>query len=145
MFDLHSLVKTTKKRKVIGRGGSRGGTSGRGAKGQNARSGGKVGPIFEGGQMPLHRRLPKRGFNNKRFQKEVEIVSLDAIDNKFAEGTSVDKILLFENGLIKGKGLVKVLGGTISKKLDIVVDQCSKSVIEAVNKMGGSVKLLLEE
>ena len=67
MPSLHELVATKKKRKRIGRGGSRGGTSGRGHKGQNARSGGGTSVSFEGGQMPLSRRLPKRGFNNKRF------------------------------------------------------------------------------
>jgi large subunit ribosomal protein L15 len=146
MYELHSLVKTVKKRKTVGRGGSRGGTSGKGTKGQNARSGGRVGPIFEGGQMPLHRRLPKRGFNNARFRNEWEIVSLKSLDEIFAENAKIDKAALVESGLISGKGLVKILGGhQLKKKFDVAVDACSKSAIEEITKLGGNVSLLLEE
>ena len=146
MYELHSLVKTVKKRKTVGRGGSRGGTSGKGTKGQNARSGGRVGPIFEGGQMPLHRRLPKRGFNNARFRNEWEIVSLKSLDEIFAENAKIDKAALMESGLISGKGLVKILGGhKLTKKFDVSVDACSKSAIEEITKLGGNVSLLLEE
>ena len=146
MYELHSLVKTVKKRKTVGRGGSRGGTSGKGSKGQNARSGGRVGPMFEGGQMPLHRRLPKRGFNNTRFRQEWEIVSLKALESRFEEGIIINKELLVESRLINGKGLIKVLGGyQLSKKFEIEVHACSKSAIEAIEKVGGKVRLLLEE
>jgi large subunit ribosomal protein L15 len=146
MYELHSLVKTVKKRKTVGRGGSRGGTSGKGSKGQNARSGGRVGPMFEGGQMPLHRRLPKRGFNNTRFRQEWEIVSLKALESRFEEGITINKELLVESRLINGKGFIKVLGGyQLSKKFEIEVHACSKSAIEAIEKVGGKVRLLLEE
>jgi len=146
MYELHSLVKTVKKRKTVGRGGSRGGTSGKGSKGQNARSGGRVGPMFEGGQMPLHRRLPKRGFNNTRFRQEWEIVSLKALESRFEEGIIINKELLIESRLINGKGFIKVLGGyQLSKKFEIEVHACSKSAIEAIEKVGGKVRLLLEE
>lgn len=146
MYELHSLVKTVKKRKTVGRGGSRGGTSGKGSKGQNARSGGRVGPMFEGGQMPLHRRLPKRGFNNTRFRQEWEIVSLKALESRFEEGITINKQLLVESRLINGKGFIKVLGGyQLSKKFEIEVHACSKSAIEAIEKVGGKVRLLLEE
>lgn len=146
MYELHSLVKTVKKRKTVGRGGSRGGTSGKGSKGQNARSGGRVGPMFEGGQMPLHRRLPKRGFNNTRFRQEWEIVSLKALESRFEEGMIINKELLVESRLINGKGFIKVLGGyQLSKKFEIEVHACSKSAIEAIEKVGGKVRLLLEE
>ena len=146
MYELHSLVKTVKKRKTVGRGGSRGGTSGKGSKGQNARSGGRVGPMFEGGQMPLHRRLPKRGFNNARFRQEWEIVSLKALESRFEEGMVINKELLVESRLINGKGFIKVLGGyQLLKKFEIEVHACSKSAIEAIEKVGGKVRLLLEE
>ena len=146
MYELHSLVKTVKKRKTVGRGGSRGGTSGKGSKGQTARSGGRVGPMFEGGQMPLHRRLPKRGFNNARFRQEWEIVSLKALESRFEEGMIINKELLVESRLINGKGFIKVLGGyQLSKKFEIEVHACSKSAIEAIEKVGGKVRLLLEE
>lgn len=146
MYELHSLVKTVKKRKTVGRGGSRGGTSGKGTKGQNARSGGRVGPIFEGGQMPLHRRLPKRGFNNARFRQDWEIVSLKSIEDRFEAGSTINKAVLIERGLISGKGFVKVLGGhQLTKKFDVAVEACSKSAIEAITKLGGNVSLLLEE
>lgn len=144
MYELHSLVKTVKKRKTIGRGGSRGGTSGKGSKGQNARSGGRVGPLFEGGQMPLHRRLPKRGFNNARFQDRWEIVSLKTLETNFEPG-SIDKQMLVDRGLVSIRSNIKILGGhDITKKFDIVADACSKSALEAIKKLGGSVRLLEE-
>src|SRR3990167_3442941 len=112
MLQLNNLVKLSKKRKRVGRGGSRGGTAGKGHKGQLARSGKKLKPGFEGGQMPLARRLPKRGFNNKRFQDDIEIVSLSKIDKAFNDGESVSRKELISAGLIKGRrgSLIKILG-----------------------------------
>ncbi|MGB8367244.1 MAG: 50S ribosomal protein L15, partial [Candidatus Babeliales bacterium] len=98
MFRLENLVPLGKKRKRVGRGGSRGGTSGKGHKGQKARSGGGIAPAFEGGQMPLHRRLPKRGFTNARFKKVIEIVNLKHLDKIFNEGETVSKKILIEKG-----------------------------------------------
>lgn len=147
MFKLSSLLKIIKKRKTVGRGGSRGGTSGKGHKGQKARSGGSVHPSFEGGQMPISRRLPKRGFNNKRFQRDIEIVGLDQLEKKFSNGDVVTKDVLVEKGLIKGRpgALVKILGGkTFSKKLNVVADAFSSTASEAIKKMGGEATLTSE-
>ena len=142
MITLSNLVSVHKKRKKIGRGGSRGGTSGKGHKGQKARTSGTVRSLFEGGQTPLHRRLPKRGFNNDRFKQEVEIVNLDRLNESFEHGFEVTHAELVKMGLISGKKgvAVKVLGnGTLSKKLIIHADACSKSALDAIKKLGGEV------
>lgn len=147
MFKLSNLLKILKKRKTIGRGGSRGGTSGKGHKGQKARSGGSVNPVFEGGQMPISRRVPKRGFNNKRFQKDIEIVGLDQLEKKFSNGDVVNKESLVEKGLIKGRSgaLVKILGGkTFTKKLNVVADAFSGTALETIKKLGGEATLTSE-
>lgn len=144
MFKLSNLFKLIKKRKTIGRGGSRGGTSGKGNKGQKARSGGSVHPSFEGGQMPLSRRVPKRGFNNKRFQTEIEIVGLDQLEKKFSNGDLVTRETLVEKGLIKGnKGaIVKILGGkNLTKKLNVVADSFSGSASEIIKRLGGEAQV----
>jgi large subunit ribosomal protein L15 len=146
MLKLNNRVAIVKKKKRIGRGGSRGGTSGRGHKGQKARSGAgrKIGPAFEGGQMPLHRRLPKRGFNNTRFRVESAIITLDQLEKHFDAESKVTKELLFEKGLLKKvRVAVKVLNtGEITKKLDVTVDGCSASAIEAITACGGVVNLI---
>ncbi len=142
-MEISKLVATCTKRKRVGRGGSRGGTAGRGHKGQKARSSGTVGPIFEGGQMPLHRRLPKRGFSNYHFRKEYDLVTLEQLEKHFAAGTEVTKALLYERGLIAAQDniLVKVLGnGTLSKKLVVCVDAWSQSAAAAIQKLGGEVR-----
>lgn len=114
---LSGLTSLGKKRKRVGRGGSRGGTSGKGTKGQKARSGGSVHPRFEGGQMPLTRRIPKRGFTNAAFKKIYEIISLDQLDKYFVDGATVNKESLKDFGIIKGNGLLKVLAnGELNKK-----------------------------
>ena len=142
MLQLNSLVKLTKKRKRVGRGGNRGGSSGKGNKGQNARSGGGVSARFEGGQMPLSRRLPKRGFSNDLFKREFEIINLDHL-NAFSDGQTVTKVMLFESGFVKKGGLVKLLAtGTLDKKITIEVNACSKSAQEAVTRAGGVIKLV---
>lgn len=147
-LQLHKLTKLNKKRKRVGRGGSRGGTAGKGHKGQKARSGGYVRIGFEGGQMPLFRRLPKRGFTNEPFKTEVEIVNLDQLD-VFDDGVEVNRELLVAHGLIKGKRskkghsiILKLLGnGTLSKRLTIIVDACSASAKKMVEELGGEVRL----
>lgn len=143
LHDLKPAEKANKNRKRRGRGGSSGlgTTSGRGNKGQKARSGGGVRPGFEGGQMPLTRRLPKRGFNNSRFAKTVEIVNLTDIDNKYTEGEDVNKDSLVEKGLIKGnKDFIKILGeGDISKKLTFNVDKVSGSAEKKIKEAGGEL------
>ena len=121
------INRIIKKEKRVGRGGKLGGTSGKGHKGQKARSGGYVRIGYEGGQMPLYRRLPKRGFNDEVFSKEVKIVNLDDLDRVFENGAVVTRETLIEKGLIKvGNSvqgsmqvLVKVLGNGILTKNSI--------------------------
>ena len=130
-----------KKRKRVGRGdgSGHGGTSCKGHKGQNARSGGGVRPGFEGGQMPLSRRLPKRGFRNP-FRREIVIVNLEQL-KKFPEGSLIDKDFLISSGLIKRKGdTIKVLGkGDIDYPLSIKVDMISRGAKEKIVNAGGSI------
>jgi len=142
MVELHNLVPTEKKRKRIGRGGSRGGTSGRGHKGQKARTSGTVRPGFEGGQTPLYRRLPKRGFTNIS-RKEYAIVNLDAL-NRFVEGTEVTPELLIETGLVKNeKAGIKILGkGTLEKKLTVKAHKFSSAAKEAIEAAGGTTEVI---
>lgn len=126
-----------------GHGSGNGKTAGRGHKGQNARSGGGVRPGFEGGQMPLTRRIPKRGFNN-HFRKEYVIVNLDVLNDNFAEGAVVDKETLIENGLVKtvkNDAGLKVLGnGELTVKLTVKAAKFSGSAKEAIEKVGGTAE-----
>ena len=131
---------STKDRKRLGRGPGTGlgKTSGRGHKGAKSRSGYKSKPGFEGGQMPLQRRLPKRGFNNK-FRKEFVIVSLTQLDS-FEGGQEITKEALVEAGMVKTGRLVKVLAnGEISKALTVNVDKVSAQAKELIEKAGGTV------
>src|SRR5690606_23030046 len=155
MFALENLQPSGKKRKRIGRGGSRGGTSGRGHKGQNARSGGPKARGFEGGQTPLQRRLPKCGFTNARFSREVSLVNLSSLGRVFSEGTEINALLLIQNGLIKPKkseqqdikigSFIKILGdGVLSKKFIVSADAFSASAIQAIEKAGGKALIIKE-
>lgn len=146
-MNLHELKPNPgarKSRKRLGRGiGSGfGKTSGKGHKGQNARSGGGVRLGFEGGQTPLFQRLPKRGFTNIN-RKEYAIVNLDSL-NLFDEGTEVTPELLIESGVIsKTKNGVKILGnGTLEKKLTVKAHKFSASAKEAVEKVGGQTEVI---
>lgn len=145
-FNLVMPKGANKKRKILGRGSSSGWgkTAGKGNKGQKARSGGKVYAGFEGGQMPLYRRLAKRGFSNYPFSREYAVVNLSLIDSKFAEGETVSNSSLLEKGLLKKiSSLVKILGnGELTKKLDFEVSAISSSAKEKIEKAGGSIKLL---
>lgn len=148
MIALNNLEKLTKKRKRVGRGGSRGGTSGKGHKGQKARSGPSLGLVFEGGQMPLTRRLPKRGFNNAPFKQMFEIVNLQQLEDKFEAGATVDRNTLLEKSIIKGirGAFIKILGnGDLNKKLIIHADAFSSSAIEAITGKGGEVHVTKEK
>lgn len=142
---LSSLVKLKKKRKVVGRGGDRGGTSGKGNKGQKARSGGYVKAQFEGGQTPLTRRLPKVGFNNKNFSKKYIAVSFSVLE-KLAEIYKTDELTreIFESSrIIKKTERIKVLSnGNITKALKLTVDACSKSAKEKIEAVGGSISFV---
>ena len=129
------------KRKGRGPGSGNGKTAGKGHKGQLARSGGK-GAYFEGGQLPLSRRLPKRGFNNI-FAKKVVTVSLSDLD-RFEDGAVVDERALVEAGLVKGKyDIVKMLSnGEVSKKLTVRVSAYSSSAKEKIEKAGGKAEVV---
>ena len=129
-------------RKGRGHGSGNGKTAGKGHKGQNARSGGGVRPGFEGGQLPLYRKLPKRGFNNV-FSKEYAIVNVDDL-NKFEDGATVDVNALLENGTIRKElcGL-KVLGnGEITKKLTVKASVFSASAKEKIEAAGGKAEVI---
>ncbi len=129
-----------KKRRGRGPASGQGKTSGRGHKGQKARSGGGVPPWFEGGQMPLNRRLPKRGFTNI-FKKQYQLVNLDQLEDRFEAGQAVDSITLAAVGLVRHpERPVKLLGrGTLQKQLTVEVDRASQAAIKAIEAAGGSV------
>ncbi len=147
-ISLNTRISLCKKRKRVGRGGSRGGTSGKGSKGQNARAGAgrKLRPGFEGGQMPMHRRLPKRGFNNNQFKKVFVLISLDQLERCFDVGQEVTKDIIVQKGLAKNtQQLFKVLGsGTLTKKLHVMVDAYSVSASQAIVSCGGKASLIKE-
>jgi large subunit ribosomal protein L15 len=132
------------RRKIVGRGpgSGHGKTSGRGEKGQKARAGGSSRPWFEGGQFPLHRRIPKRGFVNL-FRKEYAILNVKDLD-RFEAGTAVTPILLRETGLVRAAAAgVKILGeGTLSKSLAVSAHRFSKSAVEKIRAAGGSVEVI---
>ena len=132
------------RRKRVGRGpgSGKGKTCGTGVKGQGTRSGKKIKPWFEGGQMPLQMRLPKRGFHN-RFRKDVEIVNLSDLA-RLGDGATVDAETLAAKGLIRGSGAaVKVLGnGEAPKNLSVKVNRISSGAKEKIEAAGGSVELI---
>jgi len=136
-------AKTQSKRLGRGIGSGIGKTSGKGHKGQWARSGGGVRPGFEGGQMPLVRRIPKRGFNNV-FKKEYSIVNVSALE-QFEDGTEITAELLLQKGVlskVEPYGL-KVLGnGTLTKKLEVKANKFTKSAAEIIEKAGGKAEVL---
>ncbi len=135
-------AKHAKKRVGRGIGSGNGKTAGRGTKGQNARSGGGVRPGYEGGQTPLFKRLPKRGFTNIHAH-EYAIVNLDDLNNKFEAGSVVDLEALKKVGLVKKEYEgVKVLGnGELDKPLTVKAKKFSKSAVEKISKAGGTVEV----
>ena len=148
---LHTLApnkgaKHKVKRLGCGESSGHGKTSCKGNKGQKARSGSGTRVGFEGGQMPLHRRLPKRGFNNINFKTKVEVVNLSQIEKAFNDGDTVNEESLRQAGLInRACEQVKVLGlGEITKKVTLIVDTISASAKEKVEKAGGSVQVPAE-
>ena len=145
LHELSPAIGSTKESKRIGRGhgSGQGKTAGKGHKGQKARAGRGMRAGFEGGQMPLQRRIPKRGFVNI-FAKEIAIVNLSAIDEKFEDGAVVDVEALINAGLVK-KALdgVKVLGnGEISKKLTVKVNAFSESAKAKIEAAGGKAEVI---
>lgn len=145
-FDLHPPVGATHKKKIIGRGrgSGKGGTAGKGHKGQQSRSGGSTYAGFEGGQMPLYRRLAHRGFNNKQFAVDYQIVNLQDIETRFEAGETVDAESLLMKGLVrKADKPVKILGnGKLGKALNFVVDKISASAQAKIEALGGKVETL---
>ena len=143
-FVLSAPQGANKKRRIVGRGSSsgRGTTAGKGNKGQQSRSGGKTYVGFEGGQMPLYRRIAHRGFSNYPFKKEYSVVNVSLIEEKYSDGESVNKETLAAKGLVsKADSLVKILGtGDLTKKLTVDVDKVSASAKAKIEKAGGSVK-----
>lgn len=144
LHELKPSEGSRKERNRVGRGtgSGNGKTSGKGHKGQNARSGGGVRPGFEGGQTPLFQRLPKRGFTNIN-RKEFAIINLDTL-NRFEDGTEVTPELLLETGLVsKLNAGLKVLGnGSIEKKLTVRAHKFSSAAKEAIEAAGGSVEVI---
>ena len=141
-FDLHAPVGANKRKRIIGRGqgSGRGTTAGKGNKGQKARSGGKTYIGFEGGQMPLYRRLAHRGFSNYPFKKEWQIVNLGEIETRYESSEVVDPASLYKKGLIKKSIPVKILAeGDLSKKLTFNVAAVSASAKAKIEKAGGTV------
>jgi large subunit ribosomal protein L15 len=136
-------AKHAKKRVGRGQGSGNGKTAGRGHKGQKSRSGYKFKRGFEGGQMPLHRRVPKRGFHNP-FRVEYEVVNLDLLGEKFDAGTTVTPELLRERGLVGGANrLVKVLArGEIGKALTIHAHKFSEKAAEKIKAAGGNAEAI---
>lgn len=134
---------TTRKRVGRGVGSGLGKTSGKGHKGQNARSGGGVRPGFEGGQLPLFRRLPKRGFTNARFKTRYATINLSDL-NRFEDGAVVTPELLKEMGLIKNQlDGIKVLGnGKLEKKLTVKAHQFSSSAQREIESNGGKIEVI---
>jgi large subunit ribosomal protein L15 len=144
---LHELSPTKgsrQARKRLGRGvaSGQGKTAGRGTKGQGSRSGGGVRPGYEGGQMPIHRRLPKRGFTNI-FKKQIAIINVQDL-NRFESGSQIDDVALIQQGLVKGRyDAIKLLGkGEIDRPVQIKVNAVSKSAQAKITAAGGTIEVI---
>jgi len=146
-MDLHTVTQKGqryKARQRIGRGiGSKGKTCGRGHKGWGARSGSSRRPGYEGGQMPLYRRVPKRGFTNARFRTDFTVINVDKLD-QFEDGATVDLQAVLDRGLVSlNTPNFKVLGnGELSKKLTVKAHKFSKSAVAKIEAKGGTVVVL---
>ena len=141
LHELEKNIGAKQKRKIVGRGpgSGLGKTSGKGHKGQNARSGGGVRPVFEGGQLPLYRRLPKRGFSNYDFKTKYAVINVSDL-NMFEDGTVVTPALLKEIGFVKKQyDGIKVLGeGTLT----IQANKFSKTAIEKIEESGSKIEVI---
>ncbi|MDR1468795.1 MAG: 50S ribosomal protein L15 [Spirochaetaceae bacterium] len=141
-FDIHAPKGANKKKRILGRGqgSGRGTTAGKGNKGQQSRSGGKTYLGFEGGQMPLYRRLAHRGFSNYPFKVTAEPVNLDVIEKKYADGETVDPASLVAKHIANKGDVVKILAnGEISKKITVKDVKISAAAKEKVIQAGGTV------
>ncbi len=148
MFDLSNLGPNpgaVKERKRVGRGpgSGLGKTAGRGHKGQKSRSGGAKPRYFEGGQLPLYRRLPKRGFTNI-FRVEYQVVNIGQLEEKFDADAVIDKEALKKAGLIKklNKPVKLLAKGSVSKKFTVKVDAASRKAVELIQAAGGTVEVI---
>ncbi len=144
--DVHRGVSKRKARKRVGRGpgSGHGKTAGRGHKGYGSRAGARRRRGFQGGQMPLFRRMAKRGFNNKAFADVVAIINVATLEDVFEKGDTVDLESLRERGLAKGRfDLLKILGqGELKISLTVVADRFSKSAVEKIEAAGGTVQVV---
>lgn len=142
---LKAPLGANKNRKILGRGRATGvgKTSGKGHKGQKARSGGGVRPGFEGGQMPLYRRVAARGFSNHPFKVEHVVINLSSLEKVYSDGETVSLDTLVAKGLVKkSETLVKILGnGEIKKKLNVEIPAVSASARAKIEKAGGKLVL----
>ena len=145
LHELERNIGATQAKKRVGRGSGSGlgKTSGRGQKGQKARSGGGVNPVFEGGQLPLYRRIPKRGFKNAMFKTRYAVINVEEL-NVFEDGTVVSPALLKESGIIKNQlDGVKVLGnGKLEKKLTIQANKFSTSALDKIEESGSKAEVI---
>ena len=143
--ELQRNIGATHSKKRVGRGpgSGLGKTSGRGQKGQKARSGGSINPVFEGGQLPLYRRIPKRGFSNAKFKTIYATINVEKL-NVFEDGTVVTPALLRETGLLKKQYAgVKILGnGKLEKKLTIQANKFSDSALEKIKEAGSKAEVI---
>lgn len=145
LHELYPFAEERKTRKRVGRGSGSGlgKTAGRGNKGQNSRSGGGARPGFEGGQMPLQRRLPKHGFKNDRFRVVYEVINVGRLAAVFTDQTEITLEDLYGRGLVKCGYPVKVLGeGDVTKAMKVEAHKFSASALEKIQKAGGEAKAL---
>lgn len=145
LHELKSAEGATHRKKIVGRGpgSGHGKTAGRGEKGQKARSGVSIHPWFEGGQTPLFKRLPRRGFNNKRFATIYSIVNVSDL-NRFNDGDVITPELLKESGLVKKEldGIKILGGGELERKLTVKANLFTNTAIEKIEKMGGTTEVI---
>ena len=145
LHELEKNIGAKQARKRVGRGpgSGLGKTCGRGQKGQKARSGGSINPVFEGGQLPLYRRLPKRGFTNHMFKTEYAVINVSDL-NRFNNGDVITPMLLKEKGIIKKQlSGIKVLGnGKLEKKLTIQANKFTKSALEKIKESGSKAEVI---
>ena len=145
LHELEKNIGATHAKKRVGRGpgSGLGKTSGRGQKGQKARSGVSISPLFEGGQTPLYRRIPKRGFSNARFKTVYAVINVEQL-NVFEDGTVVTPALLKDTGMVKNQANgIKVLGtGKLEKKLTIQANKFSNSALEKIKEAGSKAEVI---
>ncbi len=134
-----------KKRKIVGRGpgSGTGKTAGRGENGQKSRSGASISPWFEGGQTPLYRRVPKRGFNNKRFRTEYAVINLSDL-NRFNDGDVITPEVLYEKGIVKKQlaGIKVLANGKLERKVTVRAHRFSTTAVTKIEESGGTAEVI---